>query len=1017
MRGGNYYNPDMVRVIRDNAKTDKKAAKYMANAVEQADRRISYGNDFWWKFVSSNDIPRGATPGETISGCPGCGDEFLNKYGTYGWICLTENNTWKIQCPNCGMKFPSNDFKKFYESGLNKEGFFESALADRSLLINELYPQYGPDKYVDDGTGYIDENGHSWAFIAYYHHWGIWCGLNGDYKNQAGNIHTVIQNLADAWVYTGDVKYAITGLLLLYRVSLAYPSMDLNVWMRRPGRPYRNSDGYRLQGKVVGNIWETFFATALCEACDALLPALEQYPKDIEKAFKPFAPVGVSQIEESIIDGIIRQIYPAVQKGAILGNEGMHQCALAMATVCMGECDESKEWLDFMFRSGQSFIEDHPVMRRKVTVTGCNIFGILENRVDRDGMGDECSLGYNSIWLRQLYKLADILSFYPGIKGSLYDINNHPKMHMMYRSYMPWVIDNRYVPNIGDNGCTGNPGLVLHGQSDLKMLIDGYFITKDPRILDYINLVWPEAQKGEFENPRIGNKREIISLLQKAKKSDQLLYDRSDNECGYGNCVLRQSVKHGNHVNMYYGRTVGHGHWDKLNFEIFSKGINITPDLGYPEYCETAFVNRLEWNNHTISHNCVLVDDQCQNTTVNPGFVKGFEDEAFVKNIDVDAPDVYDGTDMYNRSMTMIEISPDKAYFVDFFRVAGGNTHRFSLHGCEGGLHIEDVELEKKSGTVAGENIGFGERPDRDQGGVGSGLSYLYDVERCDSPGNTVQAVWSVKDTWGVTENAYDPLFFKACLLGSFDQIIKTKGKPPQNKPGNPEFLYYLLAVRKGAGLKSRFTSVYEVYENQSELIKTEEAHIKVLDEKAIGTDNNFKYGAVKVLLKDGSIDYILSSIHESAEIMVDDVILFKGRLGFLRIKEGKVIKALLSKGTKLEYHTQAYDYQLNSCHGCIKGCVKDFQKELNFDHHVDVMFEQIPENRSDIIGRFMHIEPAGPWNASYKIMDVKELGNGLYRLDLDRTTIKGKDKNGKYIYLFEENATFEIPLVVTDHQ
>ena len=185
----------------------------------------------------------------------------------------------------------------------------------------------------------------------------------------------------------------------------------------RKGRPYRNSDGHSLQGKVVGCIWETFLSETLCEACDALLPAFEKYPKEIEEAFLGFEAADVRKIEASILDGIVRQVYPGLQKAAILGNEGMHQCALAMAAVCMGKCEEADEWIEYLFRNGKRIIKEDPVKRLTASLTGGNIFGILENKVDRDGLGGECSLGYNSLWLRQLARLADILSYYRELKN------------------------------------------------------------------------------------------------------------------------------------------------------------------------------------------------------------------------------------------------------------------------------------------------------------------------------------------------------------------------------------------------------------------------------------------------------------------------------------------------------------------------------------------------------------------------------------------------------------------------
>ncbi|MBR2181002.1 MAG: hypothetical protein IJ949_03830, partial [Oscillospiraceae bacterium] len=36
---------------------------------------------------------------------------------------------WKIQCPDCKRLFPSNDFGKFYELGIDEHGNYRFALA------------------------------------------------------------------------------------------------------------------------------------------------------------------------------------------------------------------------------------------------------------------------------------------------------------------------------------------------------------------------------------------------------------------------------------------------------------------------------------------------------------------------------------------------------------------------------------------------------------------------------------------------------------------------------------------------------------------------------------------------------------------------------------------------------------------------------------------------------------------------------------------------------------------------
>ena len=66
---------------------------------------------------------------------------------------------WKIKCKKCGTVYPSNDFESYYKSALDERGFFCPEKGDRTLLKNTLYPEKGEGWCVDDGYGYIDEDG------------------------------------------------------------------------------------------------------------------------------------------------------------------------------------------------------------------------------------------------------------------------------------------------------------------------------------------------------------------------------------------------------------------------------------------------------------------------------------------------------------------------------------------------------------------------------------------------------------------------------------------------------------------------------------------------------------------------------------------------------------------------------------------------------------------------------------------------------------------------------------------
>ena len=128
---------------------------------------------------------------------------FYAEYGSGkmgGWILNTISDPWKIQCPTCMRRFPSNDFGEFYKTGLDEHGFwhYEQAKANGShLLVNTEYPEKDEhiDKNgvlqnegvhgwgVDDGYGYKSGKTYetsygmwdeTWTFIPYYNAWGVW---------------------------------------------------------------------------------------------------------------------------------------------------------------------------------------------------------------------------------------------------------------------------------------------------------------------------------------------------------------------------------------------------------------------------------------------------------------------------------------------------------------------------------------------------------------------------------------------------------------------------------------------------------------------------------------------------------------------------------------------------------------------------------------------------------------------------------------------------------------------------
>ncbi|MEW9033802.1 MAG: hypothetical protein AB2404_13955 [Planifilum fimeticola] len=194
---------------RKNVQQYDWARKMRDNAVQEAEKYLAYGEERLWEMVTPQSLPRSYAVNYEL-GSPITGKEFNEKYGYRGWLADPLNEPWKLTDPSSGYKFPTNDFESYYKSGLDEHGIFDPKRADKRYLVNELYPEKGPDWGVDDGYGWVDEEGNRWTFIAYYNHWHVWHG---------GVVDNAIRAFRDAYLYTGDLRYARAGIILLDRVA------------------------------------------------------------------------------------------------------------------------------------------------------------------------------------------------------------------------------------------------------------------------------------------------------------------------------------------------------------------------------------------------------------------------------------------------------------------------------------------------------------------------------------------------------------------------------------------------------------------------------------------------------------------------------------------------------------------------------------------------------------------------------------------------------------------------------
>ncbi len=223
------FHATLIANAQANANRYDWAGRIKDGIVKSAEPFTRYSDDELWAMMFGATIERSWMVWSN-GHCPACGQDVP----MYNWKIDALNRPWKVACPHCRELFPKNDFYAFYKSGLDEHGVFDPRRADRKLLFNTEHPDPNDPLRgfgVDDGDGYVAGE-KRWRFIGCYLIYGQWKQL----------IVNGIAALANAYVVTGDPRYAHKAGILLDRVADLYPTHDFKtqgwVYERRGDRGY-----------------------------------------------------------------------------------------------------------------------------------------------------------------------------------------------------------------------------------------------------------------------------------------------------------------------------------------------------------------------------------------------------------------------------------------------------------------------------------------------------------------------------------------------------------------------------------------------------------------------------------------------------------------------------------------------------------------------------------------------------------------------------------------------------------
>jgi hypothetical protein len=978
---GGRYTVERLANARANCEKHEWAATVRKTAVTRAVPWVARSDGELWSMVPGQDLPRcidvtmdrTVTKGPRRLGCLKCDDK-IDAHGNYPYEPDFNGKPWKLTCPSCKVVFPTNDFGKYYASAIDEHGLFNPDKGDKSLLFNVEHPDPKDPLHkfgVDDGFGYVDENGRAHRFIGYYT-WKYW-----------RHVVEGVTNLADAYVYTGDARYAHKAVVLLDRIADVYPTMD---WKPYAERGFYHSDGNTPFGKIEGRIWECMLMTSLVDAYDKILsgtadaPELYGFLKSQSQRYKLPTPKGTrEQFVKNVDDRIVRAVVAGIHAGQILGNEGMHQRTMATCAVALATDPETTQWLDWVFAPD-----------------GGALPGLIVRDLDRDGVSPEAGPGYALSWGAGFAEVANLIADYPAYtKQNLY--RDFPQFRATFTAGYRLAALGVATPNIGDSGSTGSVG---RANVRADSIADGYRYTRDPAMAVATYRANGNSAAGLGRDIFAKDPDTLAAEIEEIGKKAGPRPVESSLLSGYGLALLESEAgPTGAAVSCYYGRTIFHGHLDCLNFDVLAFGKWLAPDHGYPEFA-TAWPHRSAVTINSLAHNLVVIDGQPQERGYG-GKARLFKRLPGLSIVRAEAPTSYKQATEYARTMVLVDAPGDHAYVLDVFHASGGKDHVYSFHGPPGEIAPTSLSLvAQDGGSYAGADVPF----KSDKGPLG--YSWFYNVRRDAKPPPHFTLDWAVQTGYrSTTEDENTHLRYHG--LSHVDDVALADADPPQNKPGNPRRLGYALLHRAGEpGLTSTFVSVIEPYRAQP-FIRSAQRLDGSGDGKAV---------AVRVELADGTTDHLVIN-PAGGEVKLPSGLSLSGKLAHVRESGGKVARVTLVEASGLSYNGA----RVTSGRALVGKVVK-MNRKLDGGGWIWI---DAPAPRDALVGQHIFIDNDNERDAAYPIHTAEADGNltKLYCGPISfvrgyagpTVSVRGKplprDYGQGFLYDFEEGAGFRIPL------
>ena len=847
-------------------------------------------------------------------GCPVHGIAIKKFSVFHPWKIDPFNKPFKIQCPVGEEWYPSNDF------------------ANGDLTSGD---------FPDDGTGF-KKDGDTYYFVGEY--------IHAVYLNA---VRPALDRLSQLYLFTGDRRYAHKAAVILLRLAEQFPNST-----DKKDRCYKYPYAVR-SGLITDYIWSCSDVAGIAAGYDRIYDALDD-PDTVAFVSKKIPAIKTgADIRFYVEENVVRVGAKALQDVAIVGNFGMHQNSAATLALVMDDVKgtnkpDSLDLIEWLY-----YKADGPLRT------------FARNSLFKDGGGAE-SIGYNTSKLAMfptLNKVEALRKLHPReIDAARYPVLwDEPKLRAMTGNYfMDLVTLDRYYPGVGD----GTPEPMHPGDRarGLKCLLGGYQETVYRQYGDERIATTLMDAKGKITHYSIFDKPIDAEVRRAVKKLGTFLPRETQMFDGYRLAIARSGSEEDQRALwVFYGAHPAHIHRDPLNLGFQALGKALLPDLGYPKSWDFAAT----WETHIATHNTVMIDKT--NPTIHDfGRLISLQSANGVEMID-SQEDPYRTSDLafgeggdrlYRRTSLMIDLSPQDCYMADIFRVRGGKEHWQSWHGPAVQPVYEGPALvQQPKGTLAGEDVEFNtKRPGPD------GKPFLdYQAMFTNVRRGAATEAYSLDYDCGGERKVHVRI---TGLPDPGTELVLADGRAPSQP--DDYTAYYSFACRKGdAPLTSQYLTVIEPYSDKRVVDRIERLSP---EGKAIP---GYRPAGIRVIAKEIE-DTILSTGIPDGAAKLGDGTAFRGDVGLIRRKSGRIERLFLSSGTRL----LTGDASISLARAENIGRMTALNRGAN---EITVAME-IGDPKA-LIGRRIRIESPERCDA-YEVIAADAAGPGEVRLTLNTTSL-----------------------------